>query len=213
MVATLLLLLACGSTPPSIGAIEPTSGPAGTVITITGEGFVRDTTVSLGGTALDELQVTEPSTITGKVPAGLKAGPANLSLSSPPDHRILRSKAFEVVVAPPADPCGGTERRMTHIPPTADVVKIDRWITDEQVERSEIATRDIEAIEYERKVRADGKACAAIWLRTAASRVLFDAQLDVELKEQAQKIAVGLGKPLTVTADEAPPAAAEPAPG
>lgn len=220
MLTLISLLLACPPPPPSITTIEPGSGPEGTALVITGDNLVEGTTVKVGGKELADLVVTPPDRITGTVPAGLKAGPLDLAISTPQGKRIARNDAFELVPAVEADPCGTSERRMTHIPPTADVVKIDRWVTDDEVERSEIATRDIERIEYERRNREDGS-CAAIYLKTGGSRVLFDAfltpapgsaaaekatQAAPDLRAQAQKIANGLGKPVEVVADEAPPA-------
>ncbi len=190
-----LLLLACSTPPPSISTIEPDSGPAGTTIVVTGDNLVEGTVLRLGRQDLTDLTVTPPNRVEGKVPEGLSTGPVDLVVATPAGQRVSRSKAFEVTAAEQPDPCGSSERRMTHIPPTADVVKIDRWVTDDEVERSEIPTRDIQAVVYEQTDSANGS-CAAIWLQTRGSRVLFDAQADADLSSQAQKIANGLGKPL-----------------
>jgi len=196
-----VLLLSCSTPPPQISGVEPTSGPAGTELTITGAELSAGTTARLGGKALDDLVVTPPDRITGKVPADLPSGPADLRLSGPDGQGVSRNKAFQVTRPPFADPCSGEEQRFTHIPPTADVVKIDRHLPGGEVERSEIAVRDIQGIEVEQRATTGGT-CSAIWLRTAQDRVLFDAQKDGDLREQAQKIANDLHKPLQLMEPE-----------
>jgi len=47
-------------------------------------------------------------------------------------------------------------------------------------------------------VNSRGSDRCPIWLRTRSGRVLFDAQQDVDLRNQAQDIANGLHKPLKV---------------
>ncbi|RME27882.1 MAG: hypothetical protein D6798_03655 [Deltaproteobacteria bacterium] len=199
-----LLLLACSTPLPSISTIEPDSGPPGTTIVVTGNNLVEGTVVRLGRQELADLTVSPPDRVEGRVPEGIPAGTVDLVVVTPAGQRVSRSKAFEVTAAEEPDPCGSKERRMTHIPPTADVVKIDRWVTDDEVERSEIPTRDIQAVVYEQTERPGGGSCAAIWLQTKGSRVLFDAQADADLAQQAQKIANGLGKPLELAASTAP---------
>lgn len=193
---TLIALLFSCTQPPEISGIDPTTGPPGTPITIHGAHLVEGTTVRLGGVELGELVVTPPGTVTGTVPTELTAGQADLVLTTPAG-RVSRSAAFSVTVPPPTNPCSGQERRFTHIPPTADVVKIDRHLGKDEVQRTQIKTREIEAIEVERTQQGSAT-CAAIWLRTGSGRVLFDAQKDVDLRVQAQEIANGLHKPLEV---------------
>lgn len=191
----LSLLLACAQ-PPQISTIVPVAGPPGTAITVSGANLVQGTTLLLGGKELGDLKVTPPGTITGTVPQDLGPGKFDLVVTTS-SGRVTRSDAFNVVLPPPTNPCGGTEKRFTHIPPTADVVKIDRHLGKGQVQRTQIKTREIEAIEVER-TQQGSSTCAAIWLRTRSGRVLFDAQQDVDLRNQAQDIANGLHKPLKV---------------
>ncbi len=60
------------SAPPHIVSLEPAEGPAygGTVITISGTNFKTGLTATLGGRALRDIQVQNPSQITAKTPAG-----------------------------------------------------------------------------------------------------------------------------------------------
>ncbi|MCB9779630.1 MAG: IPT/TIG domain-containing protein [Alphaproteobacteria bacterium] len=201
LLGSLLLLPACAPEPPQVSAIDPESGPPGATVTISGVNLTDGTKVRLGGKDLAGLVVTPPGTITGTVPDGLSAGPVDLLVKNDAGT-VSRSKAFEVVPAAPADPCADDLRRMTHIPSDGSVVKIDLY-RGEDVDRQQISTRDITGIEVERTKGAKGL-CSAIWLRTGQARVLFDAQVDHDLREQAQKIANGLGKPLSVTRDEGP---------
>ncbi|MCK6503956.1 IPT/TIG domain-containing protein [Myxococcota bacterium] len=192
---TLLLLLACAQ-PPVLSSVEPTSGPPGTVLVLQGEHLSADAAVRLAGQPLEDLVVTPPGRAEGKVPAGLPAGKADLLVETAAG-RVSRNGAF-VVQAPPAqDPCSGEEKRFTHIPPDGSVVKIDRHLPGGEVDRSQVKVHEVQGVRVERTLQ-QGKACAAIWLDTSGGPVLFDAQVDADLRPQAQTIANGLHKPLTV---------------
>jgi len=76
--------------------ISPVEGPlaGGTMVTITGTGFVAgDTTVTLGGLALDALDIMSDTTIAGTTPAASAAGPANLVVTTPGGN-AMRTGAF-----------------------------------------------------------------------------------------------------------------------
>jgi len=62
--------------------------------------------------------------------------------------------------------------------------------------------REIDRIEYQVKSHGEGHTCASVWLRTKDDRrVLFDAQTDADLSQQAQRIANGIHRPLRVVGD------------
>jgi hypothetical protein len=89
---------------PSITTVGPGSGPAvgGTIITLTGEGFFGQPTVTIGGTACTEVNVIDELTLTCVVPAGT-TGPADVTVSTP-GGTITADGAFTYVAAPTPTP-------------------------------------------------------------------------------------------------------------
>lgn len=205
---TLLLatLLACSADPPFVSQISPDNGKPGDHIALIGENLSADYTYTLGGKPLGALTVAGPTEATATVPADLPPGEADLRITGS-GVDLTVGGLFSVAAPPPSDPCDPSVKRMTHIPSTADVVKIDLY-RGEEVERKQLPTRDITRIEYEARVDAAGKYCASIWLQTRGERVLFDADRTGPLKKQAQKIANGLSKPVEVIHEDAFPGAA-----
>ena len=59
---------------PMVLSFKPPQGPVGTVVTITGTGFVETTKVSFGGVAATSFTVNSGTQITATVPAGAKTG-------------------------------------------------------------------------------------------------------------------------------------------
>lgn len=60
--------LIIAESPPSIAAISPTSGPTGTLLTITGTGFLPDTIVTIEGKMADSIDINSLNNITIKAP-------------------------------------------------------------------------------------------------------------------------------------------------
>lgn len=192
----LATLIACSTDPPFVHKITPEQAMAGDRIILHGEHLSTEYTYSLGAKALSEVTVSDPTTATATVPDGVSAGDAELIISTgQADLRI--SGLLSIAEPPPADPCDPSVQRMTHIPSTADVVKIDLY-RGEEVERIQFSTGEIDRIEYESHIDSSGQYCASIWLQTQRGRVLFDADRSGPLREQAQKIANGLGKPIDI---------------
>ena len=197
----LLLLFACTVAPPSVLSIDPAKGPPGTEITLTGQHFTDQTTVKLSGKPLEDLTFTDQAHLHGKVPAGPSPGPLDLIVSDADGRGGTLKGAFTLTAPASATPekaCDPAVRILSHIPPTADVVKIDRYPPGaKEPERTSIEVGQILAVVYELTEQAEGHNCAAIWLKTGPDqRQLFDSQVDADLQSQAQKIANGLGKRL-----------------
>jgi len=205
----LFALVAC-SEPPSVLSVQPDRGEAGTTITIGGQHLDGSgISYKLGGQKLTDAAVVDASQVSATVPDGLSAGSVDLIVTAPDGTSRTLSGVFTVVEAPPSDPCDKSVRRMTHIPPTADVVKIDIYV-GEEVERKQLQTRDITQVELEGRVREDKTYCSSVWLRTKDDRrVLFDADTSQSLSKQAQRIANGLSKPLEVVHEDPVPEPAD----
>jgi hypothetical protein len=207
----IVTLLACSSDPPFISEITPEKGAAGDQITLIGQNLSDDYGYALAGVPLEALSIADAGRATATVPAGLPTGPVDLSISGGRNN-ITIGGLFSVAEPLTEDPCDPSVRRMTHIPSTADVVKIDLY-RGEEVERTQLSTREIERIEYEARVDEAGAYCSSIWLKTRGGRVLFDADRVAPLRKQAQKIANGLGRPIEIIhEDEFPKPSASPEP-
>ena len=59
---------------PLIESFEPTSGPVGTEVVITGSGFTQTTSVAFGGVSATAFTVNSDSQITARVPSGATTG-------------------------------------------------------------------------------------------------------------------------------------------
>jgi len=209
----LFALVAC-SEPPSVLSVQPDRGEPGIAITIGGQHLDGSgISYKLGGQKLADAAVVDAGQVTATVPEGLAAGPVDLIVTAPDGTSRTLSGVFTVVEPPPSDPCDKSVRRMSHIPPTADVVKIDVYV-GEEVDRQQLQTRDITRVELEGRLREDKTYCSSVWLRTKDDRrVLFDADTSQLLSQQAQRIANGLSKPLEVVHEDPMPEPEEGAAG
>jgi hypothetical protein len=81
---------------PIVTSFSPTSGPVGTVVTITGSGFVEVSAVRFGGVAAT-FTVNSPTQITATVPAGATTGPISVIT---PGGTATSSTPFVVLEAP-----------------------------------------------------------------------------------------------------------------
>jgi parallel beta-helix repeat protein len=81
--------------PPTITSFLPTSGPVGTLVTISGSGFTGATSVAFNGTAAP-FTVVSSSTITATVPAGATSGPVSVT---GPNGAAQSSGSFSVTAA------------------------------------------------------------------------------------------------------------------
>lgn len=78
--------------------ISPTSGPVGTMITLTGTNLTGATSVTVGGVAATNVTVVSATSVTANVPTSLTPGMYDVSIATPNGSATL-SAAFEVVAA------------------------------------------------------------------------------------------------------------------
>jgi flagellar hook-basal body complex protein FliE len=76
--ATPDFIVTTGPTPPIISNFTPPSGPVGTIVTISGSGFVQVSEVRFGGVAAT-FTVNSPTQITATVPPGAATGPISIA--------------------------------------------------------------------------------------------------------------------------------------
>jgi Metallo-peptidase family M12B Reprolysin-like/Cadherin domain/IPT/TIG domain len=92
-----VLTTTCVSTTPTITSFTPTSGPVGTVVTITGTNLTGLTGVSFNGTAAVTFSATNATTATATVPAGATTGTISLTT---PGGSATSATSFTVAPAP-----------------------------------------------------------------------------------------------------------------
>jgi uncharacterized repeat protein (TIGR03803 family) len=68
---------------PKIISFTPTSGPVGTLVTITGTGFIQATAVKFGTVTATTFTVVSDSEVTADVPSGLSSGTVTISITTP----------------------------------------------------------------------------------------------------------------------------------
>jgi hypothetical protein len=68
-----------GGTPPTITGISPSSGLAGTIVTISGTDFTGATAVSFNGVAAASYTVDSATSITATAPTGVTTGPISVT--------------------------------------------------------------------------------------------------------------------------------------
>jgi N-acetylglucosamine-6-sulfatase len=84
LVGSMGAALICGgaapaqATTPEISAFYPTSGPAGTTVTITGSDFTNATVVQFNGTSTSSFSIDSDTQITANVPTGATTGPISV---------------------------------------------------------------------------------------------------------------------------------------
>ena len=109
---------------PTVGSVSPGTGPAGggTLVTITGTGFVQATSVHFGAVLSSSFTVVSPTTITATVPSGAANAtvdvqvttPVGTSSVSPADRFAYTSQPAVTGVAPLAGAtAGGTTVTVT----------------------------------------------------------------------------------------------------
>lgn len=84
---------------PTVTSIAPTSGPAigGTAVTITGADFQSGATVTIGGAAASNVNVTSATTITATTPAGTADAVVDVVVANPDGQSATLAGAFTYV--------------------------------------------------------------------------------------------------------------------
>jgi hypothetical protein len=68
---------------PKITSFSPSSGSAGTLVTINGSGLIQATTVKFGTVKATRFTVVSDSEVTADVPSGLTPGAVTISITTP----------------------------------------------------------------------------------------------------------------------------------
>ena len=79
---------------PSIGGFDPTEGPVGTSVTITGADFTNATDVQFNGTSAPGFSIDSDFQITATVPAGATTGPISVVT---PDGTATSAESFTFI--------------------------------------------------------------------------------------------------------------------
>lgn len=69
----------CAGPAPAISSFSPSSGPAGTRVTVQGSGFAGNASVAFGGVAATAVTVTSTTALTATVPSGAASGPITVT--------------------------------------------------------------------------------------------------------------------------------------
>lgn len=86
--------------PSFITGVDPTSGPIGTVVTLTGRDFVGVTGVTVGGVSAAVFAAPDAQTVTVTIPDGVPAGDTSIVVTDP--QGASNAGAFSVTAAAPA---------------------------------------------------------------------------------------------------------------
>jgi plastocyanin len=107
--------------PPSIAAVAPASGPeaGGTVVTITGAGFVSGATVTFGTAAASAVSVNGSGSLTATAPAR-SAGSVDVVVANPDGQTARMNGVFTYVgSAPPPPPSAPVAPTVTGVSPSS----------------------------------------------------------------------------------------------
>ena len=215
--AIIVSLAACSS-PPDVTVVDPSEGPAGSMVRIEGTGFQPTVSVGLraegsADTALS-VQTIKPTALTVKVPDALEAGAYTLVVAQG-GNEVLVPSGFTVAAPVQDQPCGNLYTANTQVSPITEQVVIDRFYTkDDKRETVRVGLDKVKRVAFE-KVAVDKGLCSVIYLDTAdGKRLRFadaiesgDAKKGLDLKARAYKLGQEIGKPVDVTREDAPPAA------
>ena len=202
----LLFALACTPDPPSISSIEPTAGAAGTSVVVTGTHFAEGSSARLGGLPLDDQHLEGESRIIGTVPVAVKQGPADLVVQSPGGTSAMPKGFTVTILRDDAPSCKRKERRLSNIASNTNLIKIDVYPEGQDTpNRLSYPTAELARVELENTLMEGEGRCSAVFLvMKDGNRVLFDSDDGQDLRQQAQRIGNGLGRPVDVTMDDWP---------
>ncbi|MCX6723057.1 MAG: IPT/TIG domain-containing protein, partial [Candidatus Staskawiczbacteria bacterium] len=84
---------------PAITSILPTSGPAGTVVTMTGSGFGTLNTIDFGTVKIPNIPSPDSTTLTFAIPSSLSANSYNFNIINTTDNFTSNLSTFTVTSA------------------------------------------------------------------------------------------------------------------
>ena len=90
-----LTVIELDSVPLGIGSVTPASGPAGTVVTVRGTGFISGTSVAVNGITA-AVSFVDSSTLKVTVPSAAQKGSAQIVLTNPDNSKFSLDAAFLV---------------------------------------------------------------------------------------------------------------------
>jgi len=90
-----LTVVELDSVPMAIAKVSPTSGSAGSALTVRGSGFVRGTSANINGIPAP-VTFEDASTLKINIPLSVHKGTAQLTLSNPDRSKAVRDAAFRV---------------------------------------------------------------------------------------------------------------------
>lgn len=206
----IVTLLACAADP-VVSGVDPASVEPGATVVVTGENFAEGATVALSGpggdVGLDSVVVKGVILAEGKVPDTVAPGTYDLKVTV--DGRTgVRAGALEVVKLPDEVPCGGMYHANTQLSLAREVIVIDRFYQkgprDGERETLRLPLDELTGVEYELVKMDDGTLCSVIFVRHKdGHRVMFDDDTEVDLKDRAYRMSRDIGKPITVTREDA----------
>ena len=90
-----LTVVTLDAVPESIGSVTPISGPAGTLVTIRGSGFLPSTTVSFNGTN-GNVTYVDADTLQTSIPASLQSGPVAVTVANSDGTTYILGAGFTI---------------------------------------------------------------------------------------------------------------------
>jgi len=206
MMSFLMIVMAC-STPPTVSSVDPAEALPGATVKILGNDFVQGAAISLvqGETTVEmsQFEVRGPVLIEGTLPEDLPAGTYTVRLQFG-EVSVSLEDALNVSAPEVEVPCGGDYTANTQLSLARKVVVIDRFYKNKERETLRIDFSAIDQVEYELVNREDGSFCSIVYIRKKdGTRVVFDDDTRVDLKERAYKIGTAIGKKVTVTRQDA----------
>lgn len=155
---------------PTVTSFTPTSGTAGTSVTITGTNFTGATAVTFGGVASTSTAVNSPTQITATVPPSAKTGPiavtgpAGTGTSSADFTVIAVSHARRVSLAMPGAKAKGAVRVKdaftacaAHVPVKLQRYANGKWVNVKKVKTDASGAYRIRGVTHSGKYRALAK--------------------------------------------------------
>ncbi len=88
-----------GQAGPTLSSLSPTSGPVGTVVTLTGTGLTGATAVTFNGTAATTFSVTNATTATATVPVGATSGPVTITTPGGTSNGVSFTVLADLIVS------------------------------------------------------------------------------------------------------------------